>query len=111
MRLQSLACAASIAVASFLATTASADNFDRHVIVTNNTGRVIWAIHGSRSDTNSWEEDILGDNVLPDGDSANINFDDGTGACQFDVKVVFPEGDSIEEYNIDVCSVGTLTVE
>lgn len=99
-----------MAVTALTATTALADNLDRRVVIENQTGRVIWAIYGSRTSTQSWEEDILGENVLPPGESARINFDDGTGACAFDMKVVFPEGDSIEEYNIDVCTVATLTV-
>lgn len=83
---------------------------DRHVVINNQTGRTIWALYGSRTTTNSWEEDILGPNTLPAGRSANVNFDDGTGACMFDFKFVFPDGQSIEHYGINVCTTATYTV-
>lgn len=83
---------------------------DRHVLINNQTGRTIWSIHGSRTTTNSWEEDILGQHVLQPGQSANINFNDGTGACMFDFRFVFRNGQSIEHYGINVCTTATYTV-
>lgn len=86
------------------------DNLDRNVLVVNQTGQTIWSIYGSRATTNSWEEDILGPNTLPSGRSVRINFDDGTGACEFDFRFVFQNGQSIEHYGINVCSIATYTV-
>jgi len=83
---------------------------DRNVVVINQTGRTIWSIYGSRTTTNSWEEDILGPNVLNNGQSVRINFNDGTGACMFDFKFVFPNGQSIEHYGVNVCTTATYTV-
>lgn len=83
---------------------------DRRVVVVNQTGRTIWSLYGSRTTTNSWEEDILGTSVLPNGDSARINFDDGTGACMFDFRFTFPDGQAIEHYGVNVCTTATYTV-
>ena len=88
----------------------SSGGLDRHVLINNQTGRTIWSIYGSRTTTNSWEEDILGPNTLPAGQSVNINFNDGTGACMFDFKFVFPNGQSIEHYGINVCTTASYTV-
>ena len=83
---------------------------NRNVLIVNQTGRTIFRFYGSNVGTNSWEEDILGANVLPSGRSVNINFDDGTGYCNFDFKIEFADGSSLIENNINVCRVGTYTI-
>lgn len=98
--------AAAIAIAAsalFMAGTASAEN--RHVMVTNGTSYTLVNFYASNAGMTSWEEDILGVDVLYPGEQAMINIDDGTGACIFDFKGVFEDGDSVINYGIDVCSV------
>ena len=82
---------------------------DRRVVISNATGRTIWRFYGSRSSTSSWEEDILGSRVLSNGTSININFDDGTGACIFDMKAEFRDGSSLVQPGVNVCSVTQVT--
>ena len=59
--------------------------------------------------TTSWEEDILGSEVLPNGQSANINFDDGTGSCMFDMKAEFRDGRETVINNVNVCTAAAVT--
>ena len=89
--------------------TSASGAFDRNVIITNGTGRTIWRFYGSRVTTSSWEEDILGSSILPAGDSININFDDGTGSCMFDMKAEFRDGSAKIINNVNVCSVTRVT--
>ncbi len=89
-------------------TVTSAQN--RNVLIVNQTGRTIFRFFGSNVGTSSWEEDILGNDVLPSGSSVNINFNDGSGYCNFDFKIVFSDGSSLIENNINVCQVGTYTI-
>ncbi|SFS06983.1 hypothetical protein [Yoonia litorea] len=103
------AVALSACVDTSTATPVSAVAADRNVIITNATGRTIWRFYGSRVTTSSWEEDILGSSILPNGDSVNINFDDGTGSCNFDMKAEFRDGTSIVQPNINVCTVSRVT--
>jgi hypothetical protein len=92
-------------------TTASvSDGYDRNVLIVNQTGQTIYRFYGSNVGTSSWEEDILGSSVLPSGQSVMINFDDGSGYCNFDFKIEFQDGSYITESNINVCVVGTYTV-
>ena len=84
---------------------------DRHVKIVNKTGVMMNEFYASRVGAKSWEEDILGADVLASGQSVNINIDDGTGACRFDFKAVFDDGDVVIRENIDVCKVGTYTYE
>ncbi len=89
-------------------TTSSTAN--RNVTIVNASGQTITNFYGSNSGSNSWEEDILGTSTLSSGSSADINFDDGSGYCNFDFKVVFSDGTVGVEKGIDVCTTSTYTV-
>ena len=100
-----------IALATVLAfsSIASAGHLNRKVRIVNKTGFTIIEFYGSNKGSRSWEEDILGADVIPSGSYMNINFDDGTGYCKFDFKAVFSDGDVLVEKNINICEVGTYT--
>ncbi|MBS7349676.1 MAG: hypothetical protein KIG95_05895 [Comamonas sp.] len=92
-----------------MATTSPATAADRNVKIINKTKTTMVAFYASRSKTNDWEEDILGDDMLKPGQSVNINMDDGTGACKFDFKGEFEDGEDVVKNNIDVCKVGEFS--
>ncbi|PHQ96566.1 MAG: hypothetical protein COB40_07810 [Marinosulfonomonas sp.] len=101
---------ASIASLAILATTTlPAAAQDRKVTIVNNTGFTIVRFYGSNKGSTSWEEDILGSDVLGPNSSVSINFDDGTGYCKFDFRAEFNDGDVIIEKNINICEIGTFT--
>lgn len=83
---------------------------NRHVLIVNRTGRTIYRFYGSNVSRSSWEEDILGNSVLASGNSLDINFDDGSGYCNFDFKVEFADGSSYVRNNINVCTTATYTL-
>lgn len=89
---------------------ADTGSIDRSVTVINATGYTITQFYGSNTGRSSWEEDILGSQVLPSGSAVDINFNDGSGACLFDFKAVFADGSSVVESNVDVCRVSSVTV-
>ena len=43
--------------------------------------------------------------MLRNGASVVINIDDGTGACLYDFKARFSDGDELERYRINVCQI------
>lgn len=88
---------------------APANAQDRHVEIINETQRAITHFYASNVDSGSWEEDILGENVLPVGSSVNINIDDGSGACVFDFKAVFEDGQEAVRNGVNVCTTSTYT--
>lgn len=97
------------AVTACSTTTVTTTSANRNVQIVNNTGFTMTNFYGSNAGANSWQEDILGVDVLPSGSSVSINFDDGTGFCTFDFKAVFSDGDSVIQPNVDVCTIGTFT--
>ncbi len=82
-----------------------ASALDRRVRIHNNTGFTMVEFYGSNKGTDSWEEDILGADVLPSGASVIIDFDDGTGYCIFDFKAVFSDGDEVTAFGKNICEL------
>ncbi len=83
---------------------------NRMVTIGNTTGVTMTRFYASNITRSSWEEDIFGSDVLPSGRSINVNIDDGTGACLFDLKAVFADGDVVTQKNFNVCVESRWTV-
>ncbi|MBX7248919.1 MAG: hypothetical protein K1X35_07680 [Caulobacteraceae bacterium] len=94
---------AAIALSSLASAPAQAE--DRRVRIINDTRHTMVRFYASNSSRTTWEEDILGQRVLPAGQSVVINIDDGTGACLFDFKAVFDDGDELTRGQINVCQI------
>lgn len=95
-------------VAALCSSAAFAEN--RVVTFTNNTSVVVEQIFGSNSGADTWEEDVLGEDVLEPGSSVDMNFDDGTGYCKFDFKVTFADGDEGTLADVNVCEVSNVAI-
>jgi len=83
----------------------SRDGQNRRVRVHNSTGWTMMYFYASDVGTSDWEEDILGDDVLSSGSSIMMTIDDGTGACRFDFKAVFTNGQELIRNDINVCEI------
>jgi hypothetical protein len=59
-------------------------------------------LYGARTATSDWEENILSQPIAP-GARILVNFDDGTGACNFDLRAVFKDKHVVYGWNINVC--------
>jgi len=82
---------------------------DRRVTIINNTDFTIVRFYGSNKGSDSWEEDILGNDVLGPHSKVSINFDDGSGYCKFDFRAEFNDGDVLVKKNINICEIGSFT--
>jgi hypothetical protein len=58
-----------------------------------------------------WSHDLLGASVIPPGRSFNINFDNGSRACVFDIRITSedPRRDW-NFYQVDVCRESALNL-
>lgn len=86
----------------------SAAALDRRVEIVNESSYDIREFYASNTDSKSWEEDILGRNVLPAGHSVVINIDDGSGYCKYDFKAVFEDGDEVTSSGNNVCELSVF---
>ena len=99
---------AALAGLFFLVSAAPSQAENRNVRIINETGSTMMEFYASNVGETSWEEDILGRDVLPAGDSINMNIDDGTGYCLYDFKAVFADGDVITKDDVDVCEIASF---
>ena len=74
---------------------------DYYVDVTNRTGFAIFHLYVSPGDSKSWQEDVLGTDVIADGDRMRVNLI-GYDSPIFDIKLVDEDGDSYTFWNVDV---------
>ena len=95
---------------SLATSTVGADDYDRRIEFVNLRSESIFHVYGSPSSSNSWGSDYLGSQVIPSGESAIIDFDDGTGACFFDIKVVLKGGGERYKRVFNVCENERLIV-
>ena len=86
-------------------TEVSRDGYNRRVRIHNQTGWTMLRFYASDSRKSDWEEDILGDSVLNNGRSVTINIDDGSGACVYDFRAEFTNGQVLTRMNINVCQI------
>ena len=78
-------------------------------VLVNNTGFPIYKVNVSAASTNSWEEDILGSDILPNGSSVHVTF--GVGNQQYwDIQAIFEDGSSLAWYGIDLLSTYQVTL-
>ncbi|NJN86658.1 MAG: hypothetical protein HC881_10515 [Leptolyngbyaceae cyanobacterium SL_7_1] len=80
---------------------ASKDNF----LVQNNSGEDIVELYVSASSRASWDTNLLGGDVLASGESTPVTFGDPSPqSCLYDIMAVFSNGQTVEDYQINVCS-------
>lgn len=65
--------------------------------------------YASPTDVEDWEEDILGSDILPAGDAVRVTIADGRDVCNYDLRVVFEDGDVLDDES-DLCATGSYTV-
>jgi hypothetical protein len=76
----------------------------------NRTGYQINEVYVGPSTSRSWGRDLLGAEVLPHGRQLNINFPARTSECQWDIKVVYDDGDQAEFARVNLCRTSTVTL-
>jgi ABC-type transport system substrate-binding protein len=87
-------------------TAGAAQDFMLH----NKTGVVIDKLFVSPSDKEDWQEDVLGQDQLADGQSVEIKFHPKETAPKWDIKVVDTEGTSIEWHDLNLTEISEVTL-
>jgi hypothetical protein len=80
----------------------------------NDTGKDFYAVYLTDTDTQDWGEDILPEDIVKDGDTIDITFEDvdGNSLCSWDLRLTHDasEVDYIYINQIDLCEVSILTL-
>lgn len=73
---------------------------DYYVDVTNQTGFTIVYMYVSPGNAESWEEDVLGAEVLPTGMTQRVTLSNYSSPV-FDIRLVDEDGDTYTFWNVD----------
>jgi hypothetical protein len=101
----SLAVVALSITASALARTGKQD-----FVLRNQTGVEIHELYVSPVDVDDWQEDVLGQDTLPSGESVKITFDDREKKGKWDLKVVDNKGNSLEWHDLNLVEINAVTL-
>jgi hypothetical protein len=107
----SVALVAGIAAASAPASAqASRDGQDRRVLIQNRASQPILYVRGSPTSESSFGEDRIPDRVIASGTRSVVDFDSGTRACMYDLRVTLADGTNVDRMNVNVCRVSRWTI-
>lgn len=76
--------------------------------VNNRSGMTLYSLHASPTTNNSWENDLLGSNVLSSGRHIDVTIRNVTN-CNYDVRLEFTNGQVMTD-RVNVCSIGTYNI-
>lgn len=89
---------------------AGADATNQNFTIRNRTGQTIRELYVSAVSSNEWEEDVLGADTLPNGEAAQIRFERSETQCNWDIRVVFENDQSLEQRNVNLCQTTEIEV-
>lgn len=76
----------------------------------NSTGYQINEIYVGATSSDSWGRDLLREDVLENRRTFNVRFGARTSECNWDIKVVYDDGDVSEFRRVNLCSVSKVTL-
>ena len=97
-------------IALFITAAAFARAGKQDFMLHNQTGVEIHSLYVSPHTTDDWEEDILGKDTLPTGDSVDIKFHRSETAENWDLRVEDSKGNAIEWENLNLLKISKLTL-
>ncbi|MBL6852206.1 MAG: hypothetical protein ISS15_17235 [Alphaproteobacteria bacterium] len=109
MKFKMLAAAIAAAGLSLLAAL-PAEAARQNFTLINDTGYTIREVYVSPVSTNSWEEDVMGQDELEDGQSVDITFPHHAGGCYWDLKVVYDDDSDAYWKNFNLCTISEITL-
>ncbi|MGB3598538.1 MAG: hypothetical protein WBA27_16230 [Pseudomonas neustonica] len=80
-------------------TTAAA--FNGYVEVTNNTGYDIHYLYVSPAHASDWEEDVLDEDILPNGHTVRVSVRKAKGSV-YDIRAEDEDGDTYTLWDVDI---------
>lgn len=100
----------SAVVVSVIAATAALAQGKQNFTLVNQTGYTIDQVYVSPSKSDSWDEDVMEMDVLPNNTEVDINFSRKEKACMWDLKVVYDDGETAEWDGINLCEISTIAI-
>ncbi len=83
---------------------------DQDFTLVNKTGVEIHSLHIAPHSSDSWEEDILGKDTLPSGESLDITFGRHDTAHHWDLRIEDEKGNVLTWENLDLTTISEVTL-
>ena len=99
-----------VVVASLVTGSALARAGKQDFILHNQTGVELHSVYVSPHSANDWQEDVLGRDTLPNGESVKITFNDRDKQAKWDLKVADKDGNALEWYELNLIEIGEVTL-
>ncbi len=81
---------------------------EQNFTVVNKTGHVVMTLQVSPSSGENWGPDLLGTEVLQDGETAQVNFDPQEDTCEWDLRVTYDDGGQDDWRANNLCEIATV---
>lgn len=94
-----------LVIPSVLANTSKVLAEDIVFILENKTRVNMTEFYASPSGVKSWENNLLGGDVLRSGKNTEININEESTVCNYDFQAKFADGDVVVKYNINICEL------
>jgi hypothetical protein len=110
MRLFKTAIAVALLACSAAASTTAAPIQRRNLDFTlvNKTGLTIDEVYLSPTSDDEWGEDVMGRDVLKNGERVDINSEETE--CNWDLKIVDEDEDAVEWEKLNLCTANEITL-
>lgn len=97
-------------LAMFITAGALARAGKQDFLLHNSTGVEIRELYVSPTSADEWQEDVLGVDTLPDGESIKVTFEDREKTVHWDLKVTDGKGNSIEWRDLNLIEISEVTL-
>ena len=74
----------------------------------NNSGQTLTYLYASDSNNQNWEQDLLGQNVLRNGQYFDLTIHNVSN-CVYDILMQFENGAELQD-EINICQIGTYNI-
>ncbi len=95
---------------ALLASTAALAQGQQDFILVNGTGYTIDEVYVAPTKSDEWEDDVMGRDVLGDGEEVEISFSPKERVCHYDIRIVWDDETEADWRDFNLCEVSRITL-
>ncbi|KLN58879.1 hypothetical protein WH96_20640 [Kiloniella spongiae] len=84
---------------------------DLEFLLVNESNSPVVAFYVSPSNSGVWESDLMEGGFLAPNYEIDVLIGDGLATCVYDIRADFKDGETVEDYGLDLCELGSYTFE
>ncbi|MEM1161176.1 MAG: hypothetical protein AAGJ28_09595 [Pseudomonadota bacterium] len=100
---------AAVAVFATLGLTTAVKAEDLNFLIVNDSSANLTEFNVSPSNSDDWEGNLMSGGYLAPGFEIDVEIADGLSTCVYDIRGVFEDGSTAEDYGLDLCELGEYT--